>query len=425
MKNTWKVALSIAFCMLWLAGCGKDEPVQPDTTTQTKQTANKDGVELTASTDGSLQTSPPAESAQEKAAEQVDESTLVGSIDDMRSRAQAASQESRLFEPAKDNAFLWHVLIIEQDPEEVLSSNALLDMFPYAIMHAEEAIGDGKIEKARRVMDLMRRANPNAPALPRLESDLENKIAALAKAKEDEERRLAEEEQRQEALAAQKEKDAEAARLAAEQQTAAPEPTEPAAPTPEPTQETAPAPVNLVIARSVQPEMPARAEREGISGSVTVQFTVQPDGSISNPVVTRATPSGYFDAAAINAVRQFRFQPIPRPTQGSQTFNFTPTASANQSATGRKPASSGASPKLQVVKQVAPKMPKRAMRQGISGKATVEFTVGANGSVTDAKVVNSRPGNVFDRAALDAIKQFQFQPPGEPTTGRQTFEFKP
>lgn len=421
MKNTWKVALSIAFCTLWLASCGKDEPAQPETTTQTKQAAKQEGVALTASTDGSLQASPPAESEQEKQAEQVDESTLVGSIDDMRTRAQAASQESRLFEPAKDNAFLWHVLIIEQDPEEVLSANALLDMFPYAIMHTEEAIGDGKIEKARRVMDLMRRANADAPALPRLESDLESKIAELEQAKIDEERRLAEAEKRQVELAAQREQEAEAARVAAEQAATQPEETTPA---PAPAQEAAPEPVNLVVARSVQPQMPARAEREGVSGSVTVQFTVQPDGSVSNPVVTRATPSGYFDAAALEAVRQFRFRPIPRSAKGSQTFNFSPTVPANQTAASKKPAS-GSSVKLQVTKQAAPKMPKRAVRQRITGSATVEFTVGVDGSVTDAKVVSSRPGNVFDRAALDAIKQFRFQPPGEPTTGRQTFEFKP
>lgn len=73
----------------------------------------------------------------------------------------------------------------------------------------------------------------------------------------------------------------------------------------------------------------------------------------------------------------------------------------------------------------APSYPPEAMRAGTAGEVQVEFTVGTDGSVTAARVVNSTPRRVFDRAALDAVQRWRFQPVSEPVTIRRTIGFNP
>lgn len=73
----------------------------------------------------------------------------------------------------------------------------------------------------------------------------------------------------------------------------------------------------------------------------------------------------------------------------------------------------------------APSFPPDALRAGTAGEVQVEFTVGTDGSVTAARVVNAEPRRVFDRAALDAVQRWRFQPVSEPVTTRRTIAFNP
>lgn len=65
--------------------------------------------------------------------------------------------------------------------------------------------------------------------------------------------------------------------------------------------------------------------------------------------------------------------------------------------------------KLQAISQISPEYPKRAATKGITGWASVEFTVSPGGEVVDAKISESS-NNLFDRAALSAIKRWRFEP---------------
>ena len=47
-------------------------------------------------------------------------------------------------------------------------------------------------------------------------------------------------------------------------------------------------------------------------GLVDLEFTVRADGSVADVVVTHATPQGVYEAAAVDAVRQWRYEPIQR-----------------------------------------------------------------------------------------------------------------
>lgn len=80
---------------------------------------------------------------------------------------------------------------------------------------------------------------------------------------------------------------------------------------------------------SVPPPYPQTARMQGVEGIAVVEFTVNPDGTVSNPVVVEEEPSGYgFGSAAMRAILAFKFQ--PRVVDGTavsahgikQTFEF-------------------------------------------------------------------------------------------------------
>lgn len=89
-----------------------------------------------------------------------------------------------------------------------------------------------------------------------------------------------------------------------------------------------------------------------------------------------------------------------------------------------KPAPVAAS-ELRPVSTPAPRYPTEALRAGQSGEVQVEFTVGSDGSVTNARVVRSNPPRVFDREAVAAVKRWRFEPIAAPVTTRRTIGFNP
>lgn len=60
-------------------------------------------------------------------------------------------------------------------------------------------------------------------------------------------------------------------------------------------------------------------------------------------------------------------------------------------------------------KRVNPEYPRRALRSGREGYVVVEFNVTPEGEVVNPVVIESSPKNLFERAALKAIKQWQYK----------------
>lgn len=60
--------------------------------------------------------------------------------------------------------------------------------------------------------------------------------------------------------------------------------------------------------------------------------------------------------------------------------------------------------------RVDPEYPPRAKQRGIEGWVEVEFTITKVGTVRDERVLNSNPPRVFDRAALQAIRRWRYNP---------------
>lgn len=66
---------------------------------------------------------------------------------------------------------------------------------------------------------------------------------------------------------------------------------------------------------------------------------------------------------------------------------------------------------LKRTRYVPPEYPKDALKRGLGGEVRVRFTLDADGKVKSAEVVNASPAEVFDRAALDAVRRWRFKPP--------------
>lgn len=62
------------------------------------------------------------------------------------------------------------------------------------------------------------------------------------------------------------------------------------------------------------------------------------------------------------------------------------------------------------VRVVAPTYPQRALDKGIEGWVDIEFTVAADGSTRDAVVKAAEPAGTFDRAAVNAVERWRYEP---------------
>lgn len=78
---------------------------------------------------------------------------------------------------------------------------------------------------------------------------------------------------------------------------------------------------------------------------------------------------------------------------------------------------------------VTPTYPKRALRHGIDGEVTVEFTISRYGRAKDLKIVAAKPRKVFEKEVLDAMQYWIFEPARPISCGtveqpaRQTIRF--
>ena len=60
--------------------------------------------------------------------------------------------------------------------------------------------------------------------------------------------------------------------------------------------------------------------------------------------------------------------------------------------------------------RIPPVYPARALRSGIEGVVTVEFTIAVDGSVKDPVIVKAKPPKIFDKAVLKSITKWKFNP---------------
>ena len=318
-KSRW-VALSLTVA---LAACSKNETATPATTTAT-----------------------PAATVAAPPAPAVSAQVQAMSAEQLRAAATKALSENRMYAPGGDNAMEYYLALRDKQPSDAMVSSALTDLMPYTLIATEQSIGREDFAEAQRLSALIEKADPKAPALPRLKQTIaaaqlavteraateETKAVTDAEAKVIEEKRLAQQAEQQrvaaEALAAQQQQEAtraaETERAAAAQRDAEQRQREAAAAAAPPAITRPAASTALRVVSAPAPRYPPEALRAGTAGEVLVEITVGTDGSVTSARVVRATPPRVFDREALNAVRRWKFEPIDAATTTRRTLAFNP-----------------------------------------------------------------------------------------------------
>jgi len=268
--------------------------------------------------------------------------------DQLRDSASTALRENRMYAPAGDNAMEYYLALRDKLPDDAAVKSALTDLQPYTLIAAEQSLAREDFPEAQRLIALIEKVDPTAPALPRLKQGVTRGMEVAVKRTQEEtdkvrkdaetrakqlveQQRLAQQ-QAAEAAAAQQlaaRQEAarqESARLEAERQAAAKREADARAAA----QQVAAAPKPAAAAPSLRavstpaPRYPADALRSGTSGEVLVELTIGTDGSVTDARVLRANPPRVFDREALNAVKRWRFEPISSPTTTRRTLAFQP-----------------------------------------------------------------------------------------------------
>jgi len=105
-------------------------------------------------------------------------------------------------------------------------------------------------------------------------------------------------------------------------------------------------------------------------------------------------------------------QPTPAPVAAAPAP--TPAAPA--------PTRTGGAPRA--ISTPQPPYPREAARTRASGTVTVQYTIGADGRVTNVEIVRARPRGLFDRTVTQTVSSWRFEATGETTTQTRTFDFR-
>ena len=202
------------------------------------------------------------------------------------------------------------------------------------------------------------------------------------------------------------------------------------------------------LIKDVQPVYPEAARKAGVQGVVIMEATTDTYGRVASVKVLRSIP--LLDQAALDALRQWVYEPMvidgkPHPVVFTVTMRFNLDDKKKPQVEGGvaggvvggvqggveggveggvvggvvggkdiKPYEGDAvravgevkPPKL--VKEVRPVYPKEAAKAGVEGIVILEAKADEKGDVVETRVLRSIP--LLDQAAIDAIKQWKYEP---------------
>jgi len=284
-------------------------------------------------------------------------------VDQLREAGRKAYNENRLYAPAEDNAVEYYLALRDKAPGDAAVSSALTDLLPMTVIATEQSVGREDFAEAQRLAALLEKADPQHPALARLKGSITSQQASAAKRADDEKLSVVDE--------AKKKQELERERLAQQEQQQ----------------------------KQAAQQLVTQQAAESRAGE---QRATEARAAEARAAETRAAEAR---AAEARAAEQ----------------RAAPTRPA---ATAAAAAPAAASNDLRAISTPSPRFPPDALRSGQSGEVQVEFTVGTDGSVSNARIVRSSD-RVFEREALSAVKRWRFQPVGSPVTTRRTIGFNP
>ncbi len=163
------------------------------------------------------------------------------------------------------------------------------------------------------------------------------------------------------------------------------------------------------------PAYPPAVRAIGIEGAVEVALTILRDGSVGWVRVVRAEPPGYFEQAATEGVRRWRFASATQNGESIECRLRTRVRFALTDSTATQ-AGEPASDRPQ------PVYPLALLQSRIEGYAEVEFDLDPDGVVKNARVTAAMPRGEFELAALAAVRSWR-GPAASGPTRRETRRF--
>jgi TonB family protein len=148
---------------------------------------------------------------------------------------------------------------------------------------------------------------------------------------------------------------------------------------------------------AVRPVYPPAAKADGIEGKVTLRTTVDKDGSVSHAEVLVGDPE--FAQAAIEAVCQWRYEPMEKRAVTDVNLGFTPVRGDGDSVFTSPMA----------LYYPDPPYTKKARAAKLQGTVLLESTVASDGTVSDVKVTKAL-GKELDESAAQIVMTWKFLP---------------
>jgi periplasmic protein TonB len=136
--------------------------------------------------------------------------------------------------------------------------------------------------------------------------------------------------------------------------------------------------------------VPEASEAPSASRIVPVASTLPGSGTASASALPVSGTASALPASP-DARQALSDAPPPAPARAS---SVSPTVTAEAQLTHR----------------VEAQYPDSALRGGIQGYVDVQFTITSEGTVTNVAVVHSDPGDIFNRAAVDAVSRWRYDP---------------
>jgi TonB family protein len=146
-------------------------------------------------------------------------------------------------------------------------------------------------------------------------------------------------------------------------------------------------------AEAAAAKMPAPAKR----AAVIKEVNPRPAEVTARPVRRRPSGSATFSGKTLEETSA----DTPLAANVPQTKSPSTARASTDSTVTREP---------RVIQRVAAEYPTDAARKGIEGAVDLSFSISAQGEVYDVTVLHSEPSNIFNRAAISAVRRWKYEP---------------
>jgi TonB family protein len=307
------------------------------------------------------------------------------------SAAQQAVSAGRYLDPPENSAVHYYSTVLALDPANIEAASGVDRIADLFLANAKTFIVDGRIAEAVIALEDVRRLRPAHRRLPLIEAQLRQEMdkQVFLRTPEPEAAPARQAGRRESSRAAAKantpSKIEPGTRMAAEPRDASGQVAARGAPTNSGADE--------ALAAAIAP-LPESASSGGESGSTVDAPATAPAtmnaSSTSPPALPVTTDAAADDGAAGSSLAPNETAPTAAPAAGAP-----PTQRA-------------------LVKYVAPEYPREALLRGIEGWIDMSLSVTPGGDVVEPRVSDGKGRQLFDRAALAAVRQWKYEPrPGQ------------